>query len=143
MAANLFNVHEDVRFRPSTCFVVCFLPSLGPESKWDERGGNSKSVRNTELMMESNDCLFEGWNEQTCTTHIERGQTEKLRLTLLKQATSMISQKVTKCWVTLGTVTIAFAQPVTGYHLHEFGQPNKANPYSERWWRTTGGCCKI
>ena len=23
-------------------------------------------------MMESNDCLFEGWNEQTCTTHIER-----------------------------------------------------------------------
>ena len=31
-----------------------------------------KSVRNTELMMESNDCLFEGWNEQTCTTYIER-----------------------------------------------------------------------
>ncbi len=72
VAANLFNVHEDVRSRPSTWFVVCFLPSLGPESKWDERGGNSKSVRNTELMMETNDCLFEGWNEQTCTTHIER-----------------------------------------------------------------------
>jgi hypothetical protein len=31
---------------------------LGPESKWDERGGNSKSVRNTELMMEYNDCLL-------------------------------------------------------------------------------------
>ena len=58
MAANLFNVHEDVRSRPSTWFVVCFLPSLGPESKWDERGGNSKSVRNTELMMEYNDCLL-------------------------------------------------------------------------------------
>ncbi len=47
----------------------------------------------------------------------------------------MISQKVTKCWVTLGTVTIAFVQPVTGCNHHEFGQPNKANPYSERWWR--------
>ncbi len=70
--ANLFNVHEDVRSRPSTWFVVCLLPSLGPESKWDERGGNSKSARNTELMMKSNDCLFEGWNEQTYTTHIER-----------------------------------------------------------------------
>ena len=58
VAANLFNVHEDVRSRPSTWFVVCFLPSLGPESKWDERGGNSKSVRNTELMMEYNDCLL-------------------------------------------------------------------------------------
>ena len=28
-------------------------------------------MRNTELMMECNDCLFEGWNEQTATTHIE------------------------------------------------------------------------
>ena len=71
-AGNLLNVHEDVRGRPSTWFVACFLPSLGSDSKWDERGGNSKSVRNTELMMECNDCLFEGWNEQTATTHIER-----------------------------------------------------------------------
>ncbi len=23
-------------------------------------------------MIESNDCLFEGWSEQTCTTHLER-----------------------------------------------------------------------
>ena len=38
-------------------FVACFSPSLGPESKWDELGGNSESVRNTELMMECNDCL--------------------------------------------------------------------------------------
>jgi hypothetical protein len=58
VAANLFNVDEDVRSRPSTWFVACFLPSLGPESKWDQRGGNSKSVRNTELMMECNDCLL-------------------------------------------------------------------------------------
>ena len=59
VAANLFNVHEeDVFSRPSPWFVACFLPSLGPESKWDECGGNSNSVRNTELMMESNDCLL-------------------------------------------------------------------------------------
>ncbi len=43
VAANLFNVHWDVRSRPSTWFVACFLQSLGPESRWDERGGNSKS----------------------------------------------------------------------------------------------------
>lgn len=70
-AGNLFNVHEDVRGRPSTWYICCFLPSLGAESRWDDRGGNSKSVRNTELMMECNDCLFEGWNEQTATTHLE------------------------------------------------------------------------
>ncbi len=57
VAANLFNGHEDVRSRPSTWFVACFLQSLGPESKWNERGGNSKSVRNTELM-ERNDFLL-------------------------------------------------------------------------------------
>ena len=67
-------------------FVACFLLSLGAVSKRDEPGGNSKSVRSTELMMECNDCLKDG----------------------------MISQKVTKCWVILGTVTIAFVQPVTG-----------------------------
>ena len=52
--------------------VAAFYPVLGQESLWDERGGNSNSVRNTELMMECNDCLFEGWNDQTCKTHIER-----------------------------------------------------------------------
>jgi hypothetical protein len=51
--------------------VAAFLPVTGVESTWDERGGNSNAVRNTELMMECNDCLFEGWNEQTVTTHIE------------------------------------------------------------------------
>ena len=51
--------------------VAAFLPVTGVESTWDERGGNSNAVRNTELMMECNDCLFEGWNEQTATTHIE------------------------------------------------------------------------
>ena len=33
--------------------------------------GNSNSVRNTELMMECNDCLYEGWNVETSTTHLE------------------------------------------------------------------------
>jgi hypothetical protein len=41
---------------------------------WDVRGGNSKAVRSTELMMEFNlnDCLFEVWDEQAAKTHIER-----------------------------------------------------------------------
>ena len=33
--------------------LLVFLLSLGADSKWDERGGNSKSVRNTQLMMQS------------------------------------------------------------------------------------------
>ena len=45
--------------------VTTFLPVSGQDSMWDARGGNSKSVRNTELMMECNDGLFEGWNDQT------------------------------------------------------------------------------
>ena len=115
-AGNLLNLHEDYRGRPSTWYVCCFLPSLGAESRWDDRGGNSKSVRNTELMMECNDCLFEGWNEKTATTHLEvwPDKSEVETHTLLEQPISMISRKVTKCWVTLGTVTIAFVQPVTG-----------------------------
>jgi hypothetical protein len=36
------------------------------------KGGNSKEVRSTVLMMEFNNCLFEGRNEQTANTHIER-----------------------------------------------------------------------
>ena len=63
--ANLVNVHEKTCSRPSTWMVVAFLPVSGAESMWDVRGGTSKSVRSTELVMECNDCLFEGWNEQT------------------------------------------------------------------------------
>jgi hypothetical protein len=69
--ANLLNVHEKIRSRPSTWMVAAFLPVSGPESTWDERGGNSNAVRSTEIMMECNDCLFEGWNQQTAKTHIE------------------------------------------------------------------------
>jgi hypothetical protein len=36
--------------------VAAVYPVLGAESKWDARGGNSNAVRNTELMMECNDC---------------------------------------------------------------------------------------
>ena len=50
--------------------VAAFLPVSGVESTWDEQGGNSNAVRNTELMMECNDCVYEGWNEQTATMHI-------------------------------------------------------------------------
>jgi hypothetical protein len=63
--ANLINVHENIRSRQSTWMVAAFLSVSGPESKWDEQGGNSMAVRNTEIMMECNDFLFEGWNEQT------------------------------------------------------------------------------
>ena len=70
--ATLLNVHEKTRSRPSTWMVAAFYPVSGAESTWDARGGNSKAVRGVELMMECNDCLYEGWNEQTKTTHCER-----------------------------------------------------------------------
>ncbi len=85
VAANLFNVHEDVRSRPSPWFVACFLPSLGPESKWDELGGNSNSVRNTELMMECNDCLRRKLAQQ-----IER---EKEEQPLAKETMAALAEK--------------------------------------------------
>ncbi len=34
--------------RQSTWMVVAFFPVSGPESTWDDRGGNSKAVRRTE-----------------------------------------------------------------------------------------------
>ncbi len=92
MAANLFNefnVHEAVRARPSNWFVACFLLFLGPESKWDEPGENSKDVRNTVLMMECNDCLYVGWNEQTCTTDLERLPQNSEVETLMVQRTQI------------------------------------------------------
>ena len=51
--------------------VAAFYPELGVESTWDDRGGNSNSVRNTELMMECNNCLYEGWNVETSITRLE------------------------------------------------------------------------
>jgi len=51
--------------------LAAFLPVLGDNSTWQEKGGNSKSVRSIELMMEVNDCLYEGWNQYTKVTHCE------------------------------------------------------------------------
>ncbi len=47
------------------------------ESMLNASDGNCKSVRNTELMIECKDCLFERWNDQTATTHIERWANNK------------------------------------------------------------------
>ena len=76
---SLIDVQEKIRSRPSTWMVVtqavAFLPVSGPESTWDNRGGNSKVVRSTELMMECNHCsgcLSKGRNEQTTKSHMER-----------------------------------------------------------------------
>ncbi len=86
--ADLFNVHkDDVRSRPSTWFVACFLPSLRPESKWDERGGNSTSLRSTELMMECNDCVPV---RRKLAQQIER---EKEEQPLAKETTAALARK--------------------------------------------------
>jgi hypothetical protein len=53
-------------------------------------------------------CMKDGMRKQPQHTLKDGLTNQKLRLTLLEQPISMISQKVTKCWVTLGTVTIAF-----------------------------------
>ena len=64
-------MHGPILNRPASWMLVAFAPVLGVDSKWPKEGGNSKSIRATELMMEVNDCLFEGWNEYTKGTHCE------------------------------------------------------------------------
>ena len=80
-------------------------------------------------------CMKDGMSKHAQHTLKDGQINQKLKLTLLEEAQSMISQKVTNSWVTLGTVTIAIVQPVTGWHHQEPGQPNKAKPYSDRWLR--------
>ena len=53
-------MHGPILNRPASWMLVAFAPVLGVDSEWPERGGNSKSIRATELMMEVNDCLYEG-----------------------------------------------------------------------------------
>ena len=91
--------------------VAAFYPVSGAESTWDARGGNSKAVRGVELMMECNDCLYEGWNEQTKTTRCERWA-DKLEVEthMFELAISKISRRGIKCWETLGSVTTAIVQ---------------------------------
>ena len=69
--ANLLNVHGPILNRPASWMLAAFAPVLGDNSKWPGRGGNSKSIRSIEIMMEVNDCLYEGWNEYTRDTHCE------------------------------------------------------------------------
>jgi hypothetical protein len=90
--------------------VVAFLPVSGADSTWDVHEGDSKAVGNTELMMECNDCLFDGWNEQTDKTHIERWTDKSEVETHIDLAISKTSRKGTKCWQTLGSVTTATVQ---------------------------------
>jgi len=59
-AANMLNTHEDLRARPATWMVAGFLPHIDPAiAKYPDRGGNSMSVRNVELMAQCSDCLFQ------------------------------------------------------------------------------------
>ncbi len=69
--ANLLNVYGPILNRPASWMFAAFLPVLGYNSKWQGQGGNSKSIRSIELMMEVNDCLSEGWNEYTKVTNCE------------------------------------------------------------------------
>ena len=64
LTASFNNNHEDIRNKPSSWEVVAFLPSLDKDvsHEWEARGGNSLSVRNTEIMSHSWDALFQGWN---------------------------------------------------------------------------------
>ena len=64
-------MHGPILNRPASWMLVAFAPVLGVDSEWPSVGGNSKSIRATELMMEVNDCLYEGWNEYTKDTHCE------------------------------------------------------------------------
>ncbi len=103
---NLFDLNENMRSRPFAWMVVAFYPVSGAETKWDERGGNSKSVRSIELMMECNNCLYQGWNDQTATTHIERWLDKSEMETHMSRICHIqASRKGTKCWALLEAVT--------------------------------------
>ena len=139
--ASLLNVHEKIRSRPSTWMVAAFLPVSGVESTWDERGGNSNAVRNTELMMECNDCLFEGWNEQTATTHIElwsdqsEVETHFVRVLDKPEGDKMLGDP--------GVCHTSCVQPITFWNHQVFSLLNKARQSSERLWRSLQNMANI
>ena len=54
-------------------------------------------------------CMKDGMSKHAQHTLKDGQINQKLKLTLLEEAQSMISQKVTNSWVTLGTVTIALS----------------------------------
>ena len=80
-------------------------------------------------MMECNDCLFDGWDVQKTTTHLERLPDKSEVETHIFWA-GHINDKPEgdKMLGDLGTVTraIAFVQPVTGWVQNEAGQLIKA-----------------
>jgi hypothetical protein len=67
----MFRRKSGVQDHPPGCLLPFFL-CLDQNLHEMLKGGNSKEVRSTVLMMECNNCLFEGWNEQTANAHIER-----------------------------------------------------------------------
>ncbi len=74
--------------------VKGFLPHIDPEiAKYPNKGGNSISVCNVELMAQCSECLFEGWNE----TYADPLQMEfadgKTRLTHVVAALSISDQQ--------------------------------------------------
>jgi hypothetical protein len=63
-AANILNIHEILRCRPTMWMVSGFLPHIDPEiAQYPKNGGNSISILNVELMVHCSEGLFVGWNE--------------------------------------------------------------------------------
>ena len=93
-AGNMLNTHEDLRSRPSTWMVSGFLPHIDPEiAKYQDKGGNSISVRNVELMAQCSECLFEGWNETYADPLPMEFADGKTRLTHVVAALSISDQQ--------------------------------------------------
>ena len=93
-AANMLNTHEEHRSRPSTWMVSGFLPHIDPEiAKYQDRGGNSVSVRNVELMAQCSECLFGGWNETYADPLPMEFADGKTRLTHVVAALSISDQQ--------------------------------------------------
>jgi hypothetical protein len=74
--------------------VSGFLPHIDPEiAKYPNRGGNSISVRNVELMAQCSECLFEGWNETYADPLPMEFADGKTRLTHVVAALSISDQQ--------------------------------------------------
>ena len=91
-AANMPNMHET--FSCDTWMVRGFLPHIDPEiAKYPNKGGNSISVRNVELMAQCSECLFEGWNETYADPLPMEFADGKTRLTHVVAALSISDQQ--------------------------------------------------
>jgi hypothetical protein len=93
-AANVLNMHETLRSRPTTWMVSGYLPHIDPEiAKYPKDGGNSISVRNVELMSQCSECLFEGWNETDADLLPMEFADGKTRLTHVVAVLSITGQR--------------------------------------------------